>query len=176
MFTDGVVLVVLVNSTFRANRATYGGAIDDQLTNNYIIEGCIFSSNVASTSHGGAMRISGNYGSVMTLTNSSFSSNTAGDRGGAVFTTGSLTAKRTNFTDNVASEKGGAITVWNTGGNIPVSISDSYFSNNRAGRSNGGAVYVESDNTAVQIDSCHFVRNTAASGTGGAIYQTGQSH
>ena len=175
MFTDAGKLVSLVNCTFDNNQAAHGGAISDQSTKEYVVDGCLFGSNVGSNSNGGAIRIMSTYGSLTTLTNSSFSGNTAGDRGGAVFTTGSLTAKRTNFTDNVASEKGGAITVWSTIGNTPVSISDSYFSNNRAGSSNGGAVYVESDNTAVQVNSCHFVRNTAASGTGGAIYQTGQS-
>lgn len=97
---------------------------------------------------GGAIK---NYGHL-TITNSTFEDNTAGDYGGAIYNTlGSiyemdLTIENSTFTGNTAtSYDGGAIFTESHAG---VTITNSTFFNNTAGL-NGGAIYHD---TAVQGD------------------------
>ena len=172
LHTETCATVSISNSTFLNNRANYfGGAIYDQDSNEYTFTGCSFSSNVASRSKGGAMRFS----SVLqlSLVNSSFDSNSAGEEGGAVFVDGTIstqiTLSHSSFDGNSAGTEGGALRV--TGS---VTADWSNFTNNRA--NSGGALYLNGDHTRLSVSHGYFKSNNATLGigSGGAIYYGGQ--
>src|SRR5262249_51149263 len=82
--TSAYPTVSINNSTFSGNTAADGGAIYDSSialgTKNPAISGCSFSGN--SATNGGAVYLDG---SDVTISNSSFVNNTATQRGGAIF-------------------------------------------------------------------------------------------
>ena len=159
------------NSTFLNNRAYLGGAIYDQDSNEYKFTGCSFSSNTASRSEGGAMRFSSVF--QLSVVNSSFDSNSAGEKGGAVFVDGTtsthLTLSHSSFDGNSAGIEGGALHVKGS-----VTANWSNFTNNRA--DSGGALYLDGDHTQLSVSHGYFKSNNATLGigSGGAIYYGGQ--
>lgn len=171
--TSSSTVISLTNCSFYDNSAVYGGTIYDQYTLEYVIEGCLFTSNVASKS-GGAIRILGRSESVLKLIHSSFVSNRASLDGGAIFTTGSLISNQTNFTDNVAARKGGAVHIASIIGDKTVSVANCYFINNN-GDTGGGGLYVKSANTTVNVYDSHFAHNSVSKASGGVIQLVGKS-
>jgi hypothetical protein len=147
-----------------------GGAI---LANNdpLVLTGLVFDSNQASgaTANGGAIHVGSS--NNVTLTNSTFTNNTAGNNGG-VLNTGSaldLTVTGGSFSGNNAGFLGGAI---NTSSTATISLNSSTFTNNSSGTTSGsGGAVNSSGTTTLAIDGSTFTNNTtvgtSGSGAGG---------
>ena len=157
--------VSVLNSSFDANRASYGAAV-------YVVgsNSNIFSSNF--TNHklvNGSVYIKGPNTYVY---DSNFKNNSC-ENGAAIYIKGSNSNLiLNNLSFNNVSEKGGAIYI--EGSNANIIASD--FSNNSAipNKSDiisglGGAIYIKGDNNTV--DSSNFIFNTARNGS--AIYTDG---
>ena len=118
------------------------------------LSGCTVSHNVSGReggdSFGGAMMVG--YASDVTVSNSSFSDNTATQWGGAIY------VRHKNATDT-APIVPSTLTLTGTG-----------FTGNSAGL--GGAIYA---NTSCVVDAtdCSFTENRSTTGAGGAIYANG---
>jgi len=100
-------------------------------------------------------------GNTLTISDCTFSSNSATGNGGAIRADGALTLWNATFDDNEAGNIGGAIASF--GGALEIHTSS--FTNNRAPANRGGAI-ISSDTTTI-VDST-FSGNTA--NTGGAIF------
>jgi len=157
--------VTVLNSSFDANRASYGAAI-------YVVgsNSNIFSSNF--TNHklvNGSVYIKG----PNTYVYDSNFINNSGENGAAIYIKGSNSNLiLNNLSFNNVSNKGGAIYI--EGSNAHIISSD--LSNNSAipNKSDilsglGGAIYIKGDNNTV--DSSNFIFNTARNGS--AIYTDG---
>ena len=157
--------VSVLNSSFDANRASYGAAV-------YVVgsNSNIFSSNF--TNHklvNGSVYIKG----PNTYVYDSNFNNNSGENGAAIYIKGSNSNLiLNNLSFNNVSKKGGAIYI--EGSNANIIASD--FSNNSAipNKSDiisglGGAIYIKGDNNTV--DSSNFIFNTARNGS--AIYTDG---
>lgn len=105
-----------------------------------------------------------NNAGTLTVTNSTFSGNNAGNVGvgGAIWNSGTLTVTSSTFTSNRAVA-GGAIS--NSG---TLTVTNSTFASNSAG--SGGAVYSDRAGTVTVINST-FASNSASHG--GAVYNNG---
>ncbi len=136
-----------------------------------------FSDNSAAgySSPGGAIRLSAsNAAASLTINNSSFTNNSAGSSGGAIYSYSdysssvALTVSNSTFSNNTAGGSGGAIYVYSTvTAYSTVTVTDSTFQDNTTGDS-GGAVYAYY--SPVTLNSTDFFNNTAGY-HGGAIYQ-----
>ena len=116
--------------------------------------------------YGGGAR---NNGGALTITNSTFSHNTAQgvSGGGAVFNnSGTLIVSRSTFTNNTALGPGGAIAI-NTG---DATIVNSTFSGNTAddgsGGGSGGAIYVDDSASLLLINSTVSANYARSHGNG----------
>jgi CSLREA domain-containing protein len=104
-----------------------------------------------------------NNGGMLTVTNSTFSKNTASQSGGGIYSTGQLRVTNSTFSGNSAS-LGGAISSPDNQGTGEVT--GSTFSGNSADQ--GGAIYNQG---ALSVVNSTFYRNSA--GAGGGIYNGG---
>ncbi len=161
--------MTITNGEFNNNEAEYGGAIHNSMTaeNAFNISGTSFTGNQATTG-GGAIHNLGN----MTIDNATFTENTAGLKGGAIFNDikGTVTLTNSVFTDNKSDAYGGAI--HNSG---VMSIDASTFDSNNAQA--GGAIYsgtlsditisdsVFSNNWADEIGAVGIFKKGKVSGT-----------
>jgi predicted outer membrane repeat protein len=143
--------------------------------------------NGYTTGEGGA--ISSAYGTV-TVSNSTFSGNSAGYDGGAISSAyGTVTVSNSTFSGNSAGYNGGAIANWYT----TLAVTSSTFSGNTAGGAAGaiynfgstatishstfsgntangaGAIY---NNDTLIIDGCSVLRGNTASAIAGGIYNS----
>ena len=150
--------------TFEKNSARVGGAIgcanDSSNSNTITIDNCSFNKN-SSTGVAGAV-IMTSKGSF-TITNSTFTGNTAGGNGGAIRgdqANATLTLDNVVLKDNVSSGNGGAMYI----DNGKYRFNKCCFDTNKA--SNSGAVYAGSTST-VYMNSCLFTGNyiTSTNGT-----------
>ena len=180
--TGGSGTYEISNYVFKENGAANGGAIYSQIA--LQVSGSTFTGNTATT-NGGAIWITN--GKTATVTNSTFSNNTAND-GGAIYLgemietkdedgnvtettykTGTLKATGCTFTSNTGSNSyGGAIYVMK--GSVEVKTSE--FTSNYA-KYQGGAIWVNSEVTAT-IEDSQFTGNTTGSKAGGAIWSAGE--
>lgn len=130
-------IMTLTGGSFTDNASTTaGGAIYSTATTagrTLNVSGASFSGNSSST--GGAIYNAGTR--TATLTNNTFTSNTASTNGGAIYNTGVETITNSDFTSNSASVSGGAI--YNASGTT--TLTDSSFTSNTATTS-GGAIYI----------------------------------
>ena len=159
--------ISLTNCTFTINSANTtnfyagGGAIYSSASIDVI--DCIFNGNIANNRRAGAIFSAGD----LTISNSNFINNRAGNSGGAIFSAGDLTISNSNFTNNGADNVGGVISC-----EANIIISNSSFINNIAGTS-GGAIY-NAENAHSSLNNCTFINNSANTttigGGGGAIY------
>lgn len=96
----------VVDCTFSANSAVYGGAVYNRGGSAPVLTGCTFSAN--SATYGGAVY---NYHSSPTLTACVFSANSASKRGGAVYNYDNSAPALANcvFSANVADDRGGGV-------------------------------------------------------------------
>ena len=165
--------VVFTNCTFESNKqlnaTSYkqhgGGAI--YATKSFTARGCTFNTNDAYL--GGAVATEDG---VSTLISCVFSSNTSGNRGGAVYSKSraSMNFTECDFTSNVSSDNGGACWLTTTG---KTTFSDCDFDGNKTEGQLGGAFYINSTGV-VDIDG-GIIENSYAGGDngGGAFYISG---
>ncbi|KAH9112580.1 hypothetical protein LEN26_013264 [Aphanomyces euteiches] len=161
-------------STIRSNHAINGGGISSDLSDIYI-DSSLFDGNYAA-SMGAAGYISYNY---LQLTYSTFLNGLA--KQGGAFTLNNIqkfAIDGCNFTQNTvsqndlnsATQQGGAIVVTQISKNS--TISNSNFSQNAAGTTNGGAIYATMSGMAPTVELL-FENTSFASnfgGIGGAVY------
>ncbi|MEO8391738.1 MAG: choice-of-anchor Q domain-containing protein, partial [Chloroflexota bacterium] len=152
--------LTLKSLTIANGKADNGGAIYGQYGLSLTISDTTFSNNTA-TANGGA--IFTQYDGSVTVSNSTFSNNAA-VIGGVIYGFGSakpLTISNSNFSNNTASQVGGVIYSFST-----ISVSSSSFSSNTA--SSGGAIFALGDTLSVS-DSSFTDNHLLGSGSGGAI-------
>jgi predicted outer membrane repeat protein len=148
------------------NAAITGGGVSmHSFGSSATIDDCIFLNNTSAI-QGGAIG-----GAVLNLviTNCSFSGNSAGQLGGAVYAQGPFGNSASHIADcifqnNTAADSGGAIVYWLGGDNTVVGCT---FEDNSA--PGGGAIWVLNANAPDLIDDCQFTNNSATTGNGGAI-------
>ncbi|RPJ25142.1 MAG: CSLREA domain-containing protein, partial [Chloroflexi bacterium] len=126
--TGGVL--VITNSTFYANRATFDGGVIEHL-GDLTVTDSTFTGNSASS--GGVI---GNHGASTTasIANSTFSDNSA-KSGGVIWNSGVVTVTNSTFFNNSASFFGGAIYNYTY---FSMTLLNSTFANNSATKSGGG--------------------------------------
>ena len=83
--------------------------------------------------------------------------------GGAIFAHMGLDIRDTTFADNTAAKQGGAL--WTETG-LPINISNSTFSANRAVQDAGGAMFLNNRSTPVNITNSTIAYNTAGRANG----------
>jgi hypothetical protein len=134
-------------------------------------ENCAFSNNDAGNADGGGAQAY-NYSGAITLTNNTFSGNSAGS-GGGVYAESSngavLLTNNTFSTNTTTSEGGGTYIDCNNGG---VTLTNNTFSGNSAGWEGGGASIYPSDGSATLTNNI-FSGNTSVNFGGGAYVHTG---
>ncbi len=161
--TSGTTLT-LTNVSFSNNHAMYGGAIYEP-RGTLTIDHCNFSGNAA-TNAGGAILEERN-GSLLVVTDSLFSANSAGGNGGALALVSNATISGSTFTGNLAAN-GGAIEKVVLG---DLQLSDSVFENNAATgqpASQGGAIYLFQNGGTATLTNVTISGNSTI-GNGGAI-------
>ena len=204
---DGHSKVTVTGSTFEGNKAMAGGssvegggAICGYWSSEWTISGSIFTANTAANAYGGAIILHGvsgsepapianiynstftnnssgqsggaiwtDAGSTLSIYNSDFSGN-SGYRGGAIFNSGTTTVVNSLFDANISVDDGSAID--NTSG-ATLTITNSTFQNHTPSgkNANGGAIYSLGELT---INTSKFINNTlsnnsGSNGKGGAI-------
>ena len=171
----------IYNSDFNGNTAyTYGGAI--RMDVGGIVDGSSFNANKAESGYGGAIAIGADYSSTLgelTVSNSTFTGNSAGTGGGAIWTAGvGTTVDITGSTfggsdsgDGNTAQQGGAI--YNSA-DATVNITDSTFTGNSAG-TQGGAIYNlgTMDIVSTASDSYTSFSSNTAAGSANDIYTEG---
>ena len=172
IFNEGTLNIS--NALFNQNgfvdgsTTTKGGAIRNESTNNpasLTLSDTTFSSN--SAENGGA--IFNDSGSTLTINpNVAFNSNSAADNGGGIYNQGTATIDGASFNSNSATQRGGAIY---TTGNL--TINNSSFTGNTSTVANpdwrygGGAI--QQDSGSLTINNSNFDGNITNS-RGGAIH------
>jgi len=162
--TTTVRYLTLSNNTFSSNSGYRSGAVSIQRTIVASITGCNFSGNTAGA-YGGAVHIdcTDQFSTPSNSFNNCTFSGNSGGRGGGIYNFAAiLSITGSSFSSNTASEKGGGI--YSEYGNDAYSITNSTFSGNIAGTDGGGLYNVHS--TPV-ISSCTFTGNNAAGSAGG---------
>ncbi len=154
--------LAICDSVFMNNQATaYGGAIYHVVTattNVLSVTDSAFISN--SALNGGALWNNNSANSIINVSSSNFTQNSASSNGGAIYNSGLLNLNYGNTFSSNTAVNGGSI--YNT---RTINIDTNEFSYNISS-SSGGAVY----NTGlITIDYSLFANNTAT-GSGGAIY------
>ena len=161
IYVDGASLTVS-NATFSSNGATgNGGAIDLLNGSSATLTSCTLSGN-GSTKSGGAIALA--TGTSAQLTGCSLSGNTAGSAGGAIYTGGTLTITGSTFTSNTTTASGGGgIFVQGLTTSVTTTVSSSTFTGNTA-QTFGGGIAVVSGN--VIIGDSTFNNNNGTNGGG----------
>lgn len=193
VYALGSLDTTIVGSTFIGNSAANGGGVGS-LQSNLTLVNNVFASNRAtgfganipndwcpprpppdgqrqtgSGGNGGAVSIDGMENFTFNALCNTFTNNTGGALGGAIFRTPNAIRQTTNidrssFDANVAKE-GGALYFHNT----RLNITDTTISNNHA--ENGGGI--QSDGTIYDFTNVTLVGNRATHGLGGALFHEG---
>ena len=166
-------IITVSNSTFAGNWAQDGGAISNGLSSGVHLDvsgDTSFLGNFA-YDNGGAINLSGAYIDSMSATFQGNFSNW--DAGGALYLGGlldsSVTINNSTFTDNVAGDDvGGAIAIFSEGTDLAMTGTTSFTGNSALYDNAGGAIY--DDAHSLTLTGTTFNNNTTWSGTGGAIY------
>lgn len=180
--------VIIQNSVLANNEGLGGGGIYIESGSNLAVNDSVLQGNTALGVGGGGVYVA--EGSTATLTNVSFSANTApggasiynestnlvvqnstfvsntGYRGAGIFNLGSVFILNSTFSHNYTIEDGGAI--YNENGDL--SLSDSLIFSNTAAY-NGGGIYTAFDGRTL-IDNSRLDYNQSDN-DGGAIYSVG---
>jgi predicted outer membrane repeat protein len=159
----------LNDSAFEANSATQGFGGGVASTKDATLSNCVFQENTASLGGGAVYTInSASTNFALTVTNCSFTSNSAGNSvfaqgGGAILNLGTLAVAGSTFDGNTAGSGGG---VYNGG---RATLRDSSFSGNAAAGDfgSGGAVISTGFFNNLSAVNCTFAGNSAA--FGGAV-------
>lgn len=155
-------LTVSGNNTSRVLRVNPGVTLNvEDLT---IADG--FATGPDEAGNGGGIL---NFFGTLTVTNTTFSGNTAdGISGGAIVSYGNdLTVAKSTFSDNFAHDSGGGI----AGGAL--TVTDSTFSGNSTATGSGGGIVAGGDtidcSTPVTVTSSTFTENSSGAGAGISI-------
>ena len=168
-FSLGSTNTYILNSLFKANTATNAAALYDGGNNfsnypepNLVLNNCRFESDTAEQ-RGGALWLDGTFADISKC---SFSKNEAtASQGGAIFATITLAViDSCTFTGNVSGSFGGAAS-FNT--NNILLLSNSKFEGNEA--ASGGGALVSAINSYSSMADCHFENNYSGI-VGGAVY------
>ncbi len=166
-------VVTVNNSVLAGNWANVGGAISNGNSSGVhlnIPSDTSFIGNFA-YNNGGAINLSGAYIDSMSATFQGNFSNW--DAGGALYLGGlldsSVTINNSTFTDNVAGDDvGGAIAIFSEGTDLAMTGTTSFTGNSALYDNAGGAIY--DDAHSLTLTGTTLNNNTTWSGTGGAIY------
>ncbi|MCG2829064.1 hypothetical protein L5462_07460 [Methanothermobacter sp. K4] len=163
--TSGTIYIYNANLTIQNclllnNTSRFGGAIFADSSSRVTITNSTFTQNTANSYHGGAI---GALFSTVTITNTTLINNTVNlYHGGAIYAQSSrVTITNSTLTNNTAPNLGGAIFADSS----MVAIGNTTVTNNTA--PNGGAIYAHFRST-VTITNSTLTNNTATNG--GAIY------
>ena len=175
--------VIIDYSTFFNNRGRRAGIlIENGHYKKVVVSNSDFSQNTGSTSthygnEAGALSV---FADFLELYNTTFVSNT-GSVGGAlaVYSTQStVKISQCNFVNNEATVRGGAVFTSSS-----ITVQQSTFSSNeiRYGYSSaslpgGGAIYATGSSISISIQLSRFLSNEATIGVGGAIYVIGSNN
>jgi predicted outer membrane repeat protein len=129
------------------------------VTGTAVIANALFQDNQTVHEAGGALYVDGD----LTLTGSSFISNSAGLAGGGALVKGSLKLTSTLFLSNSTATEGGGVFVQG-----PASISNTFFISNVARWGEGGGL-VALANRNVTVQASSFISNQAVGGGGAAV-------
>lgn len=197
IYALGSLDVSVISSTFDGNSGANGGAVG-LLQSDGRFYNSVFSSNKASGTganyvggaaqgcagvagpnqggaggNGGAIAIDGGTDVNQTVCGSTFTGNTAGEFGGALFRTADGVARPTSFDRSVFqanhAKTGGALYVQNAN---PLAITASTFADNVASTAAGAADLI---NDKLQVTNTTFSGNVASKGVGGALQLTNAS-
>src|SRR5262249_8939643 len=170
-FHNGPGSITITGSTFNNNKTTNGGngaAIGGDNNTSMGIQSCTFTNNKTS-GNGRAVDIGV---TSMTIDNSTFDSNTAGDAthpasGGGLFTGYTVTITRSTFSNNSATQFGGGAF---TGGNdgTMLTATNCTFSGNTAGMGGGGLATGGGSGQLI-LSNVTIANNTATTGGGGGV-------
>jgi hypothetical protein len=166
--------ITFTNCTFSNNTApVHSGAVHVG-QGNFTFNSCTFSNNsVTGTGQGGAISILNP--SIGVFNNCTFTSNTSNAFGGSIWHngTGTVTITNSTFTNNSA-KNGGAFYDQSVGGST---ISGSLFSGNAATAGSAGAIYsdntTDSATPTIMTISNSTIANNTATGSGGAMFIKG---
>jgi LPXTG-site transpeptidase (sortase) family protein len=156
----GAFTVNISGVTVTNGNANLGGGILNNSGGILTVTNSTFSSNAAN--FGGGVTNNG----VLSLTGNTFSNNIALSSGGGVYHNGDPTTIITNntFSGNAAADSGGGI--YN---NATLTVTNSPFSNNSANNNGGGGIY-NSPSGKVTITNSAFSSNSTIANNGGGIH------
>ena len=166
-------IITLSNSTFAGNWANAGGAISNGNSSGVHLDipgDTSFIGNF-SYSQGGAINLSGAYIDELSA---SFQGNFSNwDSGGAIYLENlldsSVTINNSSFTDNTAGDYiGGALALFSENTDVAITGSTTFTGNSSLYDNSGGAIY--DDGHSLTLTGTVFNHNTSWDGTGGAIY------
>ena len=164
--------LTVTGSEFVGNQAVNGGAVRS-IGADLTIDDCEFSENVASN-YGAGIQFIGEADQPVSITNSTFSSNTAGAEGGAIKGDGGIVVLRGDaFADNQATGTGGAVQLWEA---TELCLEDSSFARNQTtggGGSWGGALFLRGPHAVFARNA--FEDNYAAAGGGALNFERGET-
>ena len=166
--TGAIVLdSLIISGGYKTNQG--GGIISDTDTANLTVNRCHFAENYAQVV-GGAIFFSKSSGTgipVLTLSNSTFSGNSAAREGGAIYAIYPIQIQSTTFTGNTA-QTGGAIFL--QAGSGPTSVFQDIFFNVNSASAFGGAIYLSRGSILLERS---IVSGNSAVFDGGGIYSQG---
>lgn len=166
----------IYNCVIKRNTALDGagaGAVFSSSTASPVFNNCTFSQNSTSSPslpgncYGGGIFIGSSSPEITTLTNCTFTSNTADAEGGGVYiaTGGNASISTCIFTSNSAL-KGGGLGIFTS---TSISITDCQFTSNSATQTGGG---IYDSITSPEITNCVFTGNSANYGGGIGNYSS----
>ena len=181
IYSSGSSLIEKISGIFTRNSADKGGAISNAGTKDsgsVTIENSTFENNTAKTGGGAIHNMSK---ANMTITDSSFSGNTANKEvndfgGGAIYNRGTIDVSGTTFDGNSALYGGALHNVGDDASSANATFTDVTFTNNEATK-DGGAVYNGNNGTITSLTgTCTnneaIRQGETESGRGGVIYNS----
>lgn len=176
--------ILIADSTFSNNSATYDGGAIYYLEGTLTVSGCTFSNNNASGNLGGGAIF--NEAGKIIVSSCIFNGNSASGLvgGGAIYNDGGeetaiLSIYSCIFINNTATTPyagGGALYNDGNGSAILTSYNCTFSNNSAIGGLGGGVIYNDGDHgsASLTLSNCTFSNNNAFNGdTGGAIYNDG---
>ena len=164
--------IQITNTDFKNNEveAGNGGAIANEESKSFILNGSLFSGNKAKNDGGAFYNTSSG---TVTLDNADFTGNSAGGNGGALYNSGSnITISNADFDNNTAGTNGGAIY---TSANM--TITDSNFGATTANKLQNGTlndIYLAgSANVTFDVTTGEKSINSGIAGEGGTTFIKG---
>lgn len=158
--TDPLTELTLTGSRFRANTANFGGALWCEELIALWIDECHFDANTAR--NGGALFVGDRWledehKAVISIANSTFSSNAANSQGGAIYASSAIiTATNATFSTNFARSGGGGIQF--QGGNLDLRFCTIYGNTHNSG---AGGIALPGSGSLLSLRGCIVAGNGA---------------